>query len=171
MITKDFLTAGRAIFTVSNDKGEHYTYKVTAPADLNEMYPTYFVALLTGPNNQRDYTYLGILAGITGHVRTTAKSKFDKDSKPVKVVQWAVQKVYEGGKLPEGYAIQHEGHCGACGRPLTDPVSIETGLGPICAGREAEGKKTKVAKRTFGLSAPAPSHEDVTGFPAHCSKD
>jgi hypothetical protein len=27
------------------------------------------------------------------------------------------------------------GSCSCCGRELTDPVSIEAGIGPICAGR------------------------------------
>lgn len=133
MISKDFLTAGHAIFTVSSPSGEHYTYRVNAPKDFNDAYPTYFVALLTGSDNTRDYTYLGLLSG-KGEVRTTTKSKFAKDSKPVKVVQWAVGLVWDGKDLPDGYKLQHIGRCGACGRPLTDPVSIETGLGPICRG-------------------------------------
>jgi hypothetical protein len=27
------------------------------------------------------------------------------------------------------------GHCGICGKTLTDPTSIENGIGPVCAGR------------------------------------
>lgn len=27
------------------------------------------------------------------------------------------------------------GHCGVCGKTLTDPTSIENGIGPVCAGR------------------------------------
>jgi hypothetical protein len=134
MITKDFLEAGHAIFTVSNPVKEHYTYRVTKPKDFNESYPVWFVSLLTGPNNTEDYTYLGILTN-SKTVKTTAKSKFAPDSKAVKVVQWAVKQIYDGAKLPEGYNIQHVGRCGVCGRPLTTPESIESGIGPICAGR------------------------------------
>jgi hypothetical protein len=32
-------------------------------------------------------------------------------------------------------AVYHEGRCGACGRRLTTPESISSGLGPVCAGR------------------------------------
>jgi hypothetical protein len=32
---------------------------------------------------------------------------------------------------------QQTGSCSCCGRTLTDPVSIENGIGPICAGRFA----------------------------------
>lgn len=38
--------------------------------------------------------------------------------------------------LPPKVHILHEGMCGKCGRPLTDPVSIEYGLGPICRGEK-----------------------------------
>jgi hypothetical protein len=38
--------------------------------------------------------------------------------------------------LPAGVEVWHEGHCMRCGRALTVPESISTGLGPVCAGRE-----------------------------------
>ena len=138
MIGVDFLTGGHAIFTVSNPTGEYYTYRVTTPKDFNETSPIWFVSLLTGPNNLRDYTYLGIMrkGRETGKllVTTTAKSKYDKDSKPVKVIKWAVAKVEEQ-QIPEGYDVKHIGRCGRCGRELTTPESIDSGIGPICAGR------------------------------------
>ena len=37
---------------------------------------------------------------------------------------------------PRGEAVQHgkaTGRCSCCGRELTDPISIEMGIGPICA--------------------------------------
>ena len=37
---------------------------------------------------------------------------------------------------PRGEAVKHgkaSGQCSCCGRRLTDPVSIEMGIGPICA--------------------------------------
>jgi hypothetical protein len=37
--------------------------------------------------------------------------------------------------LPDHFHILHQGRCGKCARPLTDPVSIELGLGPVCGGR------------------------------------
>jgi hypothetical protein len=39
-------------------------------------------------------------------------------------------------KDPRGEAVRHgkvTGQCSCCGRQLTDPVSIEMGIGPICA--------------------------------------
>jgi rRNA maturation endonuclease Nob1 len=31
--------------------------------------------------------------------------------------------------------VYHLGRCGKCGKALTEPESISTGLGPICGGR------------------------------------
>ena len=141
MISTKFLLAGRAIFTVSNDKGEHYTFCVAAPRkQQDEQNPCFFVSALTGPDNQHDYTYLGLLNGKSGNVVITAKSAWKPengvDQKIVKVARWAIRLVWEQKEVPAGYKIQHSGRCSACGRELTDPVSIETGLGPICAGRQ-----------------------------------
>jgi Family of unknown function (DUF6011) len=34
------------------------------------------------------------------------------------------------------YEIREASRCGKCGKPLTDPVSIERGIGPTCLGAE-----------------------------------
>jgi len=131
MIDCTFLTAGKAIFTVDNGKGEHYTYKVSQSKDGR----VYFVSMLTGPDNSSSYTYLGLLNLENGRIRLTAKSGFGADSKPVKVVQWAVGMVWysDEAELPPGYSIRHAGRCGRCGRLLTVPASIKCGFGPVCA--------------------------------------
>lgn len=139
MDAKLFITAGKATFTVSNGKGDHRTYRVTRK-DADDRYPeTYFVKLLTGPDNTSSYTYLGILDAATGGVRLTKNSKFTDDSLPVKVLRWALKKVWAGEPLPAGYAVQHEGKCGRCGRALTVPESIVSGIGPECAKMGAKG--------------------------------
>lgn len=35
--------------------------------------------------------------------------------------------------------------CGVCNRPLTDPKSIEAGVGPVCGGKQA-GKSRNLVK-------------------------
>lgn len=130
-IGMEFITGGKAIFTASNDKGEHYTFKVVKgkPSPQTTMVaPPLYVRLLTSPHN---YTYLGMLVGT--RIQLTHKSKMTKDSKPVRVFNWALQ-VANGAThlLRPGYDIQHEGRCGKCGLPLTDPESIRTGFGPTC---------------------------------------
>lgn len=128
-----FFAGGNAIFTVSNNKGNHYTYKIRKPLSLNNSHPPFFIKVLTGPENTRDYTYLGIFIPQHNEVRLTAKSKYKLDSIPVKVIQWAIKQVAEHKNLPEGYKIQHHGKCCRCGRLLTTPESIQNGIGPECA--------------------------------------
>jgi hypothetical protein len=134
-IGQDFILGGRAIFTVANPQGDRFTFKVTRkdPQPGSRFTdPTYFVALMTGSNNETDYTYLGILKAQTGTVILTKGSQFAADHLAVKVAQWAVALVWKNQAVPAGYAIHHEGRCGRCGRTLTVPESIISGFGPDC---------------------------------------
>lgn len=135
-ITPEFVTAGNAIFTVHNDKGDHYTFKVRSKSH-DHYGTTWFVNLLTGPDNESDYTYVGILDKDSGSVRLTKKSKLTDDSKPVKVIRWALKLLWAKKPLPAGYGIHGEGRCGRCGRTLTHPDGISPeghrfGFGPHC---------------------------------------
>lgn len=151
-----FVTAGRAIFTLQG-QDSRYTYRVNraeptckacksdlpigarkCPAcDAVQQYPAsvaYFVALLTGPDNLDDYTYAGLLNLQTGTIRITRSSKYTDDSKPIRAFNWAIGRIWRG--LPIAPAtFYHIGRCARCGRALTVPSSIESGLGPECAGK------------------------------------
>ncbi|MFW5871475.1 MAG: DUF6011 domain-containing protein [bacterium] len=132
---KQFVMAGKAIFTVYNDKGEHYTYRVKKSDEKGTWGVKWFVQLLTGSNNIEHYTYVGVLEPNSGTVRMTKNSKYLPNNKSVKVVNWALGKIVwpeRWDKLPEGYGIIHEGRCGRCGRVLTTPESIKIGIGPEC---------------------------------------
>jgi hypothetical protein len=128
-----FLMGGNATFTVANAAGDHYTFKVRKP---DERAP-FFVSLLSGPDNESSYTYLGIFNPSSVFVALTKASKFKPDSLPVQVVNWALRVINGECALPAGYAIQHAGKCGCCGRKLTHPESLLTGIGPECARRHA----------------------------------
>lgn len=131
-IDKTFVLAGRAVFTVSNPAGERYTFRVTHKPAAGKWAETWFAALLTGPNNESDYTYLGIVEP-EGKVRLTGKSPYPETALPVKVLAFALRVAWGVQKLPDGYAFHHEGKCGRCGRTLTVPESVESGIGPECA--------------------------------------
>lgn len=130
--TREWLIAGKAGFTVHNAAGEHYTYRITL-GKPSERYPTpaRFLALLTGPDNEADYTYLG-LVGDDGTVKLTAKSRLTADARPVQVATWALRRRFAGQPLPAGYGIIGTGRCGRCGRVLTVPESCYGGFGPEC---------------------------------------
>lgn len=131
MLNKNFFIGGNATFTVQNPAGEYYTFKVRQPkADM-----PFFAGMLTGPDNESSYSYLGIVNPQTAEVKLTAKSKMNDESKPVKVIRWALRQVWAGKELPAGYQVRHEGKCGCCGRTLTTPESLDRGIGPECAKR------------------------------------
>lgn len=144
MINATFITAGRATFTVEptvkfcevQNAKPHYTFKVSRKdSTYSRSGYVYFVSLLSGPDNTSDYTYLGLLEE-NGDVRLTAKSAFGEDTNPVKIVRRVVKALFEGrGEqiVAAGWKVHHEGACGRCGRALTVPQSIESGIGPECA--------------------------------------
>jgi hypothetical protein len=72
----EFLLAGRAVVTVrSKATGTRYTYRVKrAPgedrrAEHGRRSRPWFVAVLAGPENTRDYAYLGVIRAYEGEVR------------------------------------------------------------------------------------------------------
>ena len=137
MVSKEFVLAGRAVFTVESPGGQHYTYRVSRKEADDRWPEAYFVSLLTGPDNTRDYSYLGKLDRESGAVSLTAKSKFREDAFCVRLLRRLLLRVWLGetdAVAAAGYKVHHEGRCGRCGRALTVPASIERGIGPECWG-------------------------------------
>jgi hypothetical protein len=132
---KDFVLAGKAIFTVENEKtGNRFTYKVKQAEDDKKVW---FVSVLTGPDNGSNYAYIGTIFGNDFHVPTinfrwTIKSTVTKECQSFKVFSWLFKNMTG---LPLFVKVHHEGRCGRCGRRLTVPESIKLGLGPECAGK------------------------------------
>ena len=135
-LTDRFLLAGKAIFTVSNSKGGHYTFKLRK---IDSEYPqgsgkisTAFFLHVKATGGTYPFRYVGLANSTTGAVKCTAKSEFVPGSKEYDVGQWALQTVIGGKLIPDGYDIEHAGRCGKCGKMLTDPESLERGIGPEC---------------------------------------
>lgn len=145
--TRAFALAGHAIFTVvSGASGERLTFKVGTPktAKVDDAYQgPWFVSVLTGANNESDYTFLGSLwrdADGSLAFRRSAKSPIGTDAPSQAAARWLFGKLLgrpSGRILPSNVAVHHEGRCGRCGRLLTVPESIESGIGPVCAEKEA----------------------------------
>ena len=101
-----FVVAGKATFTISptpaaiahfmgigKDCKPHYTYKVHRKDGEwhGKATITWFVSLLTGPDNWTNYTYMGLLDHADDDkpmsLRLTVKSKYNKDSAPVMILR------------------------------------------------------------------------------------
>ena len=96
----------------------------------------YFVSVLTGPDNWANYTYLGVIFD-NGTFVHGKKSRIGKDAKSYKCFKWFWEQVNGEGLKLNLVEVWHEGKCGVCGRKLTVPESIESGLGPVCERKVA----------------------------------
>ena len=147
MITREFILAGKATFTLEVgaewrdshlDCQPHYTYKITRKDNEDGRPPVYFIALLTGPDNEADYTYLGMLNPEVGCVFLTRGSKLPPTAHPVTLLGAVIKRIWRDDETiieAAGFKLHHEGKCGRCGRTLTVPESIESGIGPECAAK------------------------------------
>jgi hypothetical protein len=143
-IGQDFILAGKAIFTLIG-RSARFTYRVSMKADPGQA-PVYFVGLLTGANNETDYSYLGLLDPVTGYVRLTRKSRMGADAPAVKAIQWALPRIWSKATMPAGFGIMHAGRCGRCGRTLTVPESRwgwPSGRSPRPSSRTCRRKPTR----------------------------
>lgn len=128
-----FLTAGNALFTVRNAKsGSRFTFKVTKPKGTEGVH---FVKVLTGSDNENDYSHLGTIFGSTSY-RHGKKSPLKADAPSAIAFDWLfTNAVAKARALPPSVEIFHEGRCARCGRLLTVPESVTTGYGPECLSK------------------------------------
>lgn len=114
----DFIRAGNATFTIKSARTDkHYTYRVTSKPDK-----PMFVRVKTGDT---DLFVGSIFSGYKFRTQTGGPAALAFDY----FWRWMIER----NQVPQSITFYHEGKCGRCGRPLTDPVSIERGLGPDCA--------------------------------------
>ena len=126
-----FLLAGNAHVTFQSKRtGTRFTYRVVGNSKSEG--PSHFVHVLTGPD---EYAYLGVIWDSRAYAHGR-KSRIFSSAKSNVAFSWCWSRL-SAGKMPADLEIWHEGRCGKCGRRLTDPESISSGLGPVCAKRGA----------------------------------
>lgn len=141
-----YMLAGNARLTVVNTAtGNRLTYRVRRMPERDDgRAPGWFVSVLTGGNNDVDYAYLGcmwksrdarVYAPKVGYVHG-ARSRIGPEAPSARGFAWLVRQVFRRRALPAGVEVWHDGRCGRCGRSLTVPESVATGLGPVCAAAE-----------------------------------
>jgi len=150
MITKEFLTAGSAVFTVENGP-HHLTYRVQVPerarSYANQMC---FLAIMSGSDNEADYSYIGRFFSRDGQLKATNASKFDDDSLTFRIAQNILDIIYGRKQAKRGTDIRHSGKCGRCGRTLTEPESLDSGIGPECKKRQGQPRTRQAFRRFAG---------------------
>ena|SRR3990167_5904607 len=132
----DYTTAGKATITLLTPGLGRFTYRIRR---IEEGRDFWFVDVLTGSDNNEDYTFLGSLDRYRPlpdpTFKVSPKSKIGERSPSAGAFAWFWAHL-EADALG-GAEVYHEGRCGRCGRKLTVPESIDTGLGPECAAKLA----------------------------------
>lgn len=126
------------ITLLSKRTGDRFTYKLSRPPAEEGKRRPIFVRVLSGPDNGSDYTFLGSIWPSPEGARYahSQRSRVGSDAPSVVAFEWFVGVLArQDAARFEQLELFHEGTCGRCGRPLTVPESIESGLGPVCATR------------------------------------
>jgi len=136
-----YVLAGNATVTiVSKGSGKRFTFKFSraktkGDAAQDEQRP-WFVSVLNGPDNENSFAYIGcVWPRDRATLKPSAKSVIAMEAPSAKAATWFVQGMHSPDKLLTLCEVWHEGRCGRCGRKLTVPSSIASGIGPECAKR------------------------------------
>jgi hypothetical protein len=134
-----YALAGKSRLTiVSNKTKARFTFQISAPKpDANgRVDDVFFVALLSGPDNTKDYRYVGrISRGIFWAGAKVMKPSYVSPEAPSSKGFAYVWRAIMRGDMPADCTIWHESNCGRCGRALTVPSSVSQGFGPECANK------------------------------------
>ena len=159
-----YILGGEATFTaVSIVTGNRFTFQCNRQkkwsniSKKEEWQDRWFVSVLTGPDNNSNYTYIGTIDNCCPvsnkwYMRQTLKSGVGIDAVSWKTFVYILDKLQNGfdfinDRLSKEIKIYHDGTCSMCGKKLTDPVSTSTGFGPICNPEAHKAYKAGCKKR------------------------
>jgi hypothetical protein len=128
---KEFAFAGNALITLESKRtGNHHTYKIRACEDP-EAKGLFFVShLISGSADEGTFAYLGVVRA-DGRFYLTKKSTASPEAPSVQAFFFFMK----SKELHPQLIVHHENKCGRCGRTLTVPESVESGLGPECRSK------------------------------------
>jgi hypothetical protein len=135
---RELFFAGRARLTFRNqDKGTHMTVHVKQAkdkADRTKKLPIYFVNVSLLGDGDQGYNYLGAIFSDSGKVKLAKNISWN--DRMGQVMRFIVSALRDPEILRQkNVALFHEGKCCRCGLPLTNPQSIDRGLGDDCYGK------------------------------------
>lgn len=114
------------------------------------------VMYLAGPNNEGDYVRCGWVGGGQFYPGKTVGSQITSDVNDFLAVRRDALTGEPERRTAADIRLLPSTHCLRCGRTLTAPESILSGLGPECSVLAAEGRalrsKTISSPRSFGVS-------------------
>lgn len=127
-------------YTMTSPNGGHRTFEIKTKPDDSKFAPGKRVlALLAGPDNTEDYVGFAFVDddGITVWRSKRGPANDRSNYEWYADMLWSLAtRGAESRWNKKGYELLVEGRCLRCNRKLTDPISIKTGIGPVCAERE-----------------------------------
>lgn len=127
-------------YTVTSFTGEHRTFMIkTQPDDARFAPASRIISMLVGSDNENDYKGFGFV--YDNEIYVWPKKRAAKHQEPTfweKSADMVWSLVTKGDASPyyrKGCRLMVEERCRRCNRKLTNPVSIEAGIGPECAQR------------------------------------
>ncbi len=131
------------IYTIQSTRtGDHRTFRISTQVATAEFAPGLrVVGLLTGPDNQNDYTGFGFVDEEGIHVWSNKRGSDTLWEKYAEMLWSLALDAVLSPWVQNGYRLMMEGRCLKCNRVLTEPTSVTTGIGPVCAERAAAAAK------------------------------
>lgn len=131
-----FMFAGNSIFTVRNRETQvRFTYRIKKCKDDKNVF---FVGVLDSPDNVFGYSFIGTVFFYENFGRSekfqfkrSIKSKYGEGDLRILAFNWVFNHLSALSKFPQ-IEFFHAGRCCRCGRTLTVPESILSGVGPEC---------------------------------------
>lgn len=132
---------GATATIVNEATGNRITVRFRKPKGFKAV----LVDLMTGSDNEESFSFIGTLAGEQVRISPKQRTDAQKAQLAAKVINWTIAHA-EADDL-RTVRVLHSGCCGRCGRKLTVPESIDSGIGPECAKKFGipygnKGKKT-----------------------------
>lgn len=124
---REYIYGGKGIVTLLSPTGVHHTYMFARPRN-QDVFPDDVVFVYAVHDKQKLF-YVGMIE--SGRFRITRNSRFDWHTDIVKGANYIVRMANDPS-MNTPMILYHEGMCACCGRQLTNPKSIESGIGPKC---------------------------------------
>jgi hypothetical protein len=125
-----YITSGHGKFTLVGQTAS-FTYQTGQNKDDDGKLSPVFVRVLSGPNNESDYQYIGFL-GLNDLTTLVAGRKGRPNAPSFKALSWWLRAYITHNPNLSKAEVWHEGTCCVCGRTLTRADSIARGIGPKC---------------------------------------